>query len=500
MQKLLCLLAVCAVGLIRPCLGQVPGENLFNNSGIHVIRMVPYYSNLRDTLETNYMQSFGMNQFQIRDIPYAPVKLIIDGTLVDSLGIRYKGFNSWWHSVKKPIKIDINRYNRDQVYDGLKKFNLHNGSGDPSFVRENISYKILMELGVRTPRTSYAQVYLDTAYQGLYRVVEQIDNTFLDAFYHGHQGNLYVQEAQGTAGFSMGWEGADQAAYYESLSLENHKTENDWSAFIHFLDVLNNTSDRDFRDSILSVFDVYEYLRVVAFDVTVNNLDFYGNSGRNFYLYDDGGTFHFIPWDYNLTWREGPPPINFDPNDYPVLIRRILQVPEFHSVYEQLLCWLKPLLTAPWFDGMVMHEYEMIGSLLDHDPYQDYPAEAFQNSLDSTWIRIPGLRPFAAKRNADIADALYDLNFECKLTSKNPVVDQPVLKIYPIPAHDWIEIGFFPGTEVNVSVLNNIGQMVMNFSLYERGRKDISRLPVGYYSIRVIGRNQVYSGTFIVGN
>jgi len=162
------------------CGAQSKGDQLFDNSIIHEVKIISLKENLRDTLETNYILSYGMNQIQTREIPYAAAKLMIDGTQLDSLGIRYKGFNSWWHSTKKPIKIDINRYKSEQAFDGLKKFNLHNGSGDPSFIRENLDYKLLRLMGIKAPRTSYAKVFMDEEYLGLYRIVEQIDNTFLE--------------------------------------------------------------------------------------------------------------------------------------------------------------------------------------------------------------------------------------------------------------------------------------------------------------------------------
>ena len=170
----------------------------------------------------------------------------------------------------------------------------------------------------------------------MYRIVEQVDNTFLDGNFGNHDGNLYKQHSKGTAGYSLAWLGSNQELYNQSVSLENHQNKNDWSDFIHFLDILNNTTDKQFRDSIRTVFDVDEYLQILAFDVAVNNLDYYGNSGRNYYLYNHNGKFHWVPWDYNLTWQEGEEPIDINPEDYPVLTKRILQVPEFYATFPGL--------------------------------------------------------------------------------------------------------------------------------------------------------------------
>jgi hypothetical protein len=498
MRRYLFLSLVGSAVFVSFSFGQVPGNQLFDNARIHQIKIVSLFENLADTLTSNYMLSFGMNQFQLRDIPYAPSKLIIDGTVLDTLGIRYKGFNSWWHSVKKPIKIDVNRYKTGQEYDGLKKFNLHNGSGDPSFIRENIDYKILRSLGIKAPRTSYAQVYMDTVYLGLYRVVEQVDNTFLDVNFGNHTGNLYVQEAQGTAGFNMRWEGSGQEAYYESISLENHRNRNDWSGLIHFLDVLNNTSDIEFRDSISSVFEVDEFLQILAFDLAVNNLDYYGNSGRNYYLYDEGGKIHWIPWDYNLTWQDGKYPVNIDPKDYPVLIRRILQVPDFYDVFMRKYCQLKTIFSKSNIDQLVAGEAVVIGPYLQNDPQMDYPYEAFLRNLDSTWIRIPGLKRFAAGRYDDISTTLDELNIDCNTAVEISSGEQKHLQLYPVPARDWLNIGHFPGHEFRVSVLDLYGREVMNAVLFEKGRMNVARLSGGCYVLRVTDGERVYSELLFV--
>lgn len=499
MKKTYALFITLCVASASFSVAQIPGDRLFDNSKIHEIKIVSLKEDLRDTLEANYVMSFGINQIQTREIPYTSAQLIIDGTALDSLGIRYKGFNSWWHSVKKPIKIDINRYKSDQEYDGLKKFNLHNGSGDPSFIRENINYKLLRSLGIKAPRTAYAKVFLDTVYLGLYRIVEQIDNTFLDGNFGNHDGNLYKQHSKGTAGYSLAWLGINQELYNQSVSLENHQNKNDWSDFIHFLDILNNTTDKQFRDSILTVFDADEYLQILAFDVALNNLDYYGNSGRNYYLYDHNGKFHWLPWDYNLTWMEGEVPIDINPEDHPVLTKRILQIPEFYDIFLRKFCLLNTHLSANSIQNLITTETELIGALLEQDPYQDYPFEAFQKNLNEAWQRIPGLKPYAAKRYIDISNTLETHQIDCT-TGSRPPQSQNQLQLYPIPAKDWINIGIFPNQEVTVSIINSGGQLVIQTTLLEKGKLDISSLYSGCYVVNVVSGQKVYSKLLLISH
>lgn len=498
MKKCYLIYFLCNILFISYCASQQPGDQLFDNSRIHEIKIISLKEGLRDTLEGNYTLSFGMGQIQTREIPYTAAKMIIDGTTLDSLGLRHKGFNSWWRSVKKPLKVDLNRYIPDQQYDGLKKFNLHNGSSDPSFIRENLNYRILRSMGIKAPRTAYAKVYIDTAYLGLYRVVEQIDNAFLDVNFGNHQGNLYKQHSRGAGGFSLSWMGTQQQDYSSYITLENHKSENDWSDFIHFLDVLNNTPDDQFKEAIIKVFDVEEYLQILAFDIAVNNLDYYGNSGRNYYLYNHNGIFHWLPWDYNLSWQDEGPSPDRGPDEPPVLISRILKVQEFHRLFLQKYCVIKTHLSDAQLSNFINAEKTIPVTNLENDPYEDYPYEAFLKNSEEAWNRITGLKPYAEKRSAEISGVLEKSQINCTVSSPIPPNHAQELKLYPMPASNWVNISLPTHQELIVTIINNSGQVVKSTQMHENGKLDISSLSPGSYIIRVRAAGTLYSKLLLI--
>lgn len=481
-----------------PLLGQIPGQNLFDNSEIHELKISSLYEALPDTLSKNYLLSFGFGQTQIRKIPYAPALITIDGTVLDTIGIRYKGFNSWWNSVKKPIKIDLNRYKGQQEYDGLSKFNLHNGSGDPSFIRENISYKILRSMGIKAPRTAFAKVFIDDVYIGLYRIVEQVDNTFLDVNFGDHEGNLYVQQSKGSGGFVFDWRGSNQENYYEALELENHQKENDWSSLIHFMDVLNHAPDASFKNEILAVFDVHEYLEILAFDLAINNLDWYGSAGRNYYIVEVDDKFHWLPWDYNLSWREDARPININPDEFPLLIKRILSVPEFYRSFLRKYCELLPYFSENSFNILVDNEVTAIQSLMQVDPYLDYPYEAFETNTTATWENIVGLKEFASQRYADITSTLEAFHFDCSLITDLPEEQGSTLKIYPVPAGDVLYVETCSEKKLPISILNSLGQVILQAETSDTNPIDVSQLQPGIYVLRISIVNEESSRLFLI--
>jgi spore coat protein CotH len=73
--------------------------------------------------------------------------ITIDGTQLDSVGIRYKGYSSVSvNRIKNPFNIKLDYIKGSQNYDGIDKIKLSNVIQDPSFVREVLSYEIARKL------------------------------------------------------------------------------------------------------------------------------------------------------------------------------------------------------------------------------------------------------------------------------------------------------------------------------------------------------------------
>ncbi|MCB0519219.1 MAG: CotH kinase family protein [Lewinellaceae bacterium] len=274
------------------------GNSLFDPSYVHELRFVffqPNYFNEMDSLWDEHHEASGIN------IPYTKAFIQIDGQWLDTVGIRIKGLSSYYkaNELKKPFKVDLNEFVADNEYDGMSKFNLHNGACDPSMLRDFLSYNILRTAGVSAPRVSHCKVYFNGQYWGLYSIIEQIDKTFLKNNFADDNGTLI----KNTGWDELQWQGPEITPYLADYEMKTNEVEYDWSGFLNFLDVLNNSTDEDFPAAIQQVFDVDLYLHVMAADVMTNNWDSYIDGERNYYLYQEesSGKFHWIPWDYNLS-------------------------------------------------------------------------------------------------------------------------------------------------------------------------------------------------------
>src|SRR5205823_8507436 len=87
--------------------------------------------------------------------------------------------------LKRNFKIELDHYDTDLRFRGLKIINLNAGAMDPTKAREALSYAVFRAAGVPAPRTAFAEVTLtvpgkyDKEYLGLYTFVEPVDRAFL---------------------------------------------------------------------------------------------------------------------------------------------------------------------------------------------------------------------------------------------------------------------------------------------------------------------------------
>jgi hypothetical protein len=89
--------------------------------------------------------------------------------------------------------VKFNKFVKGRRLQGLEKIILNNCVLDPTFLNEAIGYGIYRRMGLPAARTAHARVSLNGQVQGIYLVVEAIDEDFLERnFGRGNgEGNLY---------------------------------------------------------------------------------------------------------------------------------------------------------------------------------------------------------------------------------------------------------------------------------------------------------------------
>lgn len=477
---------------------QSNGNELFDNTYVHEIRITFEQENFWDSLEYYYAQylDFGV------EIKEMMASIEIDGNFIDSVAVREKGYYSNWGSdgLKEPFKIDLNEYVAGQKYDGLKKINLQNGFSDPSFMRDVLAYKFMRDAGIAAPRTSYARLYLNDEYWGLYIIAEQVDDRFLKNWYENDEGNLY----KCINNTNLAWQGPGKAAYKDEFELQTNEEFDDWTHFINLVDKIRE--DDEFEDSISTVLQMNNYLRVLAADVLMYNWDSYYDHGRNFYMYYDSlaQAFQWIPWDYNLAfsntatdivvtsggWGSEPKP----------LVDNVMDSDVYRKMYFNHLCILaENYFNLENLEAFIDETEALIEDAVNEDPNKLSTTADFHNNIDNNvslmvggwWTEFPGLKPFFENRYDEVMGQLAGYDHNC--TALSVVEDKETnLKIYPNPS----VTGVF-----NVDLVGDIDEIVV-YSLYGQViysnvitnettlQIDLSNFADGVYLVEFIGETK----------
>jgi uncharacterized protein (DUF2132 family) len=333
------------------------------------------------------------SEYRLKTKNYFKVKCVLNGEKFGTTGIRFKGKHSYsfaWTD-KKPLKVKLNEF-EDQSYHGITKFNLANAFEDPSFQRDVQSLRVLKQMGVPAPLASYARVYLNGNYFGLYILIEQLDDEFLERCFNENSGPLFESE-----GFCPG------DGIFSSLELKENKKNYHRNELIDFIQFLKDTSDVQFFSELESRINVESFLKACAVDVYLKNLDSYAwGRCHNFYLYfDTSGKAHWIAWDYNLSFGyesiyERFYPIGLDRN---IVLRRILTQEKYLKQYWAAIEEVSKLTSNRQFRKNVKRTSKMIESSVDADPNKFYGIDTFKISLKVTIFgglstRTPGLLEF----------------------------------------------------------------------------------------------------------
>ncbi len=415
MSKLSLLFILLLTGATAaPAALEPPAHPLFTGDAVHEIQL--------DFPQPDWWEQLTFNFETYEDPPDIPATFSWNGTVLDSVGVRFKGNSSYWsyYGPKKSFKLDLNSFLSGQELAGLDKLSLNNCFLDPSYLREKCAYEVCAAAGLPTGRSNFAALYLNGQYWGLYLLVEQVDQEFIESrFGAGEAGNLWKGDPHGTLEF----QGTDPAAYQDDYELKTNEEENDWSALVDFTAALGSTPTAALRDSLHNRVDISSALAMLAVDNLLVNLDSYLGSGHNFYLYhrDLDSRMVFIPWDLNEAWgvfnmglgltqlRQLNP--HWLPGGQPrPLAARPWQLSELDQVY---LGHLRRLMAGPAQPDTLLARMEALHELVRPWALADtntmFTNAQFEASLESDLNApggpppgrlIPGLRSFITRRDS----------------------------------------------------------------------------------------------------
>jgi spore coat protein CotH len=388
-----------------------PTAPFFDDSVVHDLKL---WINGRDweTLKTNFLFN-----------TYYPADFQWRATTVRNVGIRSRG-NGSRSGFKPGLRVDIDRYDSTQKFLGVSSFVLRNNTQDPSQMHEWLSMLLFRRMGLPAPRESFARLFVNNEYAGLYTIVESVDQSFLTRQFGESGGYLYDYDYPPSAlPYYFEDRGTNPAAYVPlPFKPETHDNNARPEVIADMVRVINTSSAAVFRSAVAEFIDLGQFIRHVATEVFLADPDgFLGNWGmNNFFMYRPGfaNQFRLIVWDKSQAFMDGPAyPIWHNITDVPEVSRnrlmaRALEYGDLRELYletlleagrsasEVLLPETVPGDSRGWLEREIDRGYGLIGPAVFADTLKPYTNDDFLLAIES-------LRVFARTRTtfvtADVA-------------------------------------------------------------------------------------------------
>lgn len=233
-----------------------------------------------------------------------------------NVALRFKGVSSMVRSpnpYKRPFKIDFDRGAKGRTFGGVEELYLNNNVNDATQLREALSYELFRRAGLPAPRTAFAQVRLtipgrfERRSLGLYTVVEAVEGGFLKRALGSRNGLLLKPEMM----HGLEYRGDQWAAYEGRYRVRNRGGTVDpnlTARFIEFVRFVHRSPAESFEAQLSEYLDPQPFLRFVALNAILANVDSFIGNGHNYYLYVTPDTRRsvFIPWDLNESFGVHP--------------------------------------------------------------------------------------------------------------------------------------------------------------------------------------------------
>ncbi len=475
-------------------MAQNPGDTIFNYPNIHNINITFTQTGWWDSL-MYYKQH--ADSFNLSTQPMMG-NVIFDGTLIDSVGVTFKGNGSFsgYPGRKKPIKISFNQFVQGKKLEGLTTINLNNNFLDPTMMREKLLLDFMNVKGLPAPRCTYARVSYNGQYVGLYKIVEQVNKEFCKTHFSDWGGNLF----KGDPGGSLGYINSNPASYYPNYELHSNTTANDWTDLVNLIDNICNTPAVNFYDTLETNLNTTPVIQQWAARNLFVDLDAYYHAAHNYYLYHNTttGKFEWCTWDVSVAFgfypfltEDSTVKTSVLMANTPLTIRMLLDT-TYKTTYLNTICdyldYFKESVLFPQIDSIAAKIYP--GILAESDTNKMFPTQTFYSTLDSFTYHmpsvppsdIPALKRFITNRRNNVIAQLNSLGWSCMPTNvtETAIAELPItLSPNPATNHLNISTGGIAVSEINI--YNTTGSLVSQTKQPLNNVIDISALPAGMY-------------------
>jgi spore coat protein CotH len=368
-------------------------DEFFDPGTLQELRLTINSRDLRQLRE-----HYGNDTYFTADLQWRDIR-------VRNAGVRSRGGASR-NGIKLGLRVDLNRYVGGQKFLGLKSFVLKNLWQDGSFMHERLAMAFFARMGQPASRESFCRLYINNEFQGLYSIVESVDNDYLSRTLGENNGYLYSYQLQDP--FRGEYLGDDLAPYKTRFEPQNHEKEGDAKLYgpIHdWLRQVNEPDDAVWRERVEEHIDLSQFVTQAAIESYLAEDDglLGANGMNNFFLYRmaDSKRHRFIVWDKDGAFLV-PDYSIFQRTDDNVIFRRAFAFPDLRELYFQVLeAAARSADEDGWLEAEVVRAAEQVAATVEEDTRKPFSTEAFYESVEV-------MKQFARQRSRLVREQIAD--------------------------------------------------------------------------------------------
>jgi hypothetical protein len=406
----------------------IHAQGLYDTDVITTVEI--YFSD--DNWNQQMINNYQDEEFLLAD------SVVINGTMKDSVGVKYKGNSTFSeNNDKNPLNISIDYIQENQDYQGYQTLKLSSGQKDPSFLREVLSYEIARKY-MQAPLSNYAKVSINGTFHGMYSSSEAINSDFQKNYLYSDRDNTRIKcnpQNVNNGGSSLEYLGTDSSSYYDYYEV---KSEAGWQDLVDLTYSINNAPN-----AIENSFDIDRAIWMSAFNNVLVNLDSYSGPFRqNYYIIkDDNDRMNTIVWDFNeclggfsmVNQGQGgggtdltqlDPVLREGDDDWP-LLNLIFSNPTYRRMYiAHMRTILNENFANDWYSERGLELQNLIKSDVQTDPTTPYNYDDFIANLDED-VNVGGGGPGGGNVNGIISlmDARSEfLSSHAEFTAAPPTI------------------------------------------------------------------------------
>jgi hypothetical protein len=247
------------------------------------------------------------------EFSYVHADLEFEGRVFNDVGLRYKGNGTFLESrstLKRSLKIDLNKYVKGQKLGDVTTLTLQNNVTDASWMNEVLAYRLYRDAGVPAPRTAFARLYVsvpgkfDRKYFGLYSLSEDVDKHFAERQFGTKGGGIFKPVTSSLFTYL----GPDWQQYKQTYDPKLDIGEEQKKKLIDLCRLVTEGDDAEFAARIGQYLDLPEFARFMAVMVWLSDVDGILGPGQNLFLHlhPKTGLIEFIPWDQDHSFGQFP--------------------------------------------------------------------------------------------------------------------------------------------------------------------------------------------------